>query len=224
MSDDHKAADKLWGGRFSEPTDAFVERFTASVGFDQRLYHHDIQGSVAHARMLAKVGVLTGEERDSIIEGLEGVRSDIEAGRFQWSVSLEDVHMNIEAALTERIGVTGKKLHTGRSRNDQIATDIRLYLRDEIDTIAAELNRLQEGLVDLGEQEADTVMPGFTHLQSAQPVTFGHHMLAWYEMLDRDYARLMDCRGRMNRMPLGAAALAGTSYPIDREYGAVAGL
>ena len=218
MSDDHKAADKLWGGRFSEPTDAFVERFTASVGFDQRLYHHDIQGSVAHARMLAKVGVLTGEERDSIIEGLEGVRSDIEAGRFQWSVSLEDVHMNIEAALTERIGVTGKKLHTGRSRNDQIATDIRLYLRDEIDTIAAELNRLQEGLVDLGEQEADTVMPGFTHLQSAQPVTFGHHMLAWYEMLDRDYARLMDCRGRMNRMPLGAAALAGTSYPIDREY------
>ena len=218
MSDDHKAADKLWGGRFSEPTDAFVERFTASVGFDQRLYHHDIQGSIAHARMLAKVGVLTEGERDSIVEGLEAVRGDIEAGRFQWSVSLEDVHMNIEAALTERIGVTGKKLHTGRSRNDQIATDIRLYLRDEIDAIAAELNRLQQGLVELAEQEADTIMPGFTHLQSAQPVTFGHHMLAWHEMLDRDYGRLMDCRRRMNRMPLGAAALAGTSYPIDRDY------
>ena len=218
MSDDHKAAEKPWGGRFSEPTDAFVERFTASVGFDQRLYHHDITGSLAHARMLAKVGVLTEQERDQIIEGLKEVRADIEAGRFEWSVSLEDVHMNVESALTEKIGITGKKLHTGRSRNDQIATDIRLYLRDEIDAIAAELTRLQQGLLDLAEREADTIMPGFTHLQSAQPVTFGHHMMAWYEMLDRDYSRLMDCRARMNRMPLGAAALAGTSYPIDRHY------
>ena len=218
MSDEQKAGDKLWGGRFSEPTDAFVERFTASIGFDQRLYEHDIRGSVAHARMLARVGVLSADERDRIIEGLESVRVDIEAGRFQWSVSREDVHMNIEAALTERIGATGKKLHTGRSRNDQIATDIRLYLRDEIDTISAELTRLQQGLVALAEREADTIMPGFTHLQSAQPVTFGHHMMAWYEMLERDHDRLMDCRRRMNRLPLGAAALAGTSYPIDREY------
>ena len=218
MSDDHKAAEKPWGGRFSEPTDAFVERFTASVGFDQRLYHHDITGSLAHARMLARVGVLTEQERDQIIQGLREVEADIEAGRFEWSVSLEDVHMNVESALTEKIGITGKKLHTGRSRNDQIATDIRLYLRDEIDAIAAELTRLQQGLLDLAEREADTIMPGFTHLQSAQPVTFGHHMMAWYEMLDRDYSRLMDCRTRMNRMPLGAAALAGTSYPIDRHY------
>ncbi|MEQ6886331.1 argininosuccinate lyase [Salicola sp. Rm-C-2C1-2] len=218
MSDERKEAAKLWGGRFSEPTDAFVERFTASVGFDQRLYHHDIRGSIAHARMLAKVGVLSGEEEHQIIAGLEAVHADIEAGRFEWSVSLEDVHMNIEAALTERIGVTGKKLHTGRSRNDQIATDIRLYLRDEIDAIAVELARLQSGLVALAEREADTIMPGFTHLQSAQPVTFGHHMLAWNEMLQRDHERLLDCRKRVNRLPLGAAALAGTSYPIDRYY------
>ncbi len=212
-----KSAEKPWGGRFTEPTDAFVERFTASVGFDQRLYHHDITGSIAHATMLADVGVLTAEERDTIIEGLKGVKEDIEAGRFEWSVSLEDVHMNIEAKLTERIGITGKKLHTGRSRNDQVATDIRLYLRDEIDVIAAELNRLQSGLLDLAEREAATIMPGFTHLQTAQPVTFGHHLLAWYEMLVRDADRLQDCRKRVNVMPLGAAALAGTTYPIDRS-------
>lgn len=218
MSDERKAASKLWGGRFSEPTDAFVERFTASVGFDQRLYEHDIRGSIAHARMLARVGVLTESEERRIVEGLEAVHADIEAGRFEWSVGLEDVHMNIEAALTERIGVTGKKLHTGRSRNDQIATDIRLYLRDEIDAIAVELGRLQSGLIELAEREADTIMPGFTHLQSAQPVTFGHHMLAWNEMLQRDHERLLDCRKRVNRLPLGAAALAGTSYPIDRHY------
>jgi len=216
MSDDHRAAEKPWGGRFSEPTDAFVERFTASVGFDQRLYHHDITGSIAHATMLAAVDVLTDAERDQIITGLEQIRADIEAGDFNWSVSLEDVHMNIEAALTERIGITGKKLHTGRSRNDQVATDIRLYLRDEIDVIAFELRRLQKGLLDLAEREQATIMPGFTHLQSAQPVTFGHHMMAWFEMLERDYGRLMDCRKRVNVMPLGAAALAGTTYPIDR--------
>ena len=216
MTDQSKSSEKPWGGRFSEPTDAFVERFTASVAFDQRLYHHDITGSVAHATMLAEVGVLTAEERDAIIEGLDGVRQDIEKGEFQWSVSLEDVHMNIEARLTDRIGITGKKLHTGRSRNDQVATDIRLWLRDEIDVITAELQRLRTGLLDLAEREAETIMPGFTHLQTAQPVTFGHHLLAWYEMLVRDAERLQDCRKRVNVMPLGAAALAGTTYPIDR--------
>lgn len=209
---------KPWGGRFSEATDAFVERFTASVGFDYRLYHHDINGSIAHATMLAGVGVLTEAERDQIIDGLEKIRAEIIAGQFAWSVSLEDVHMNIEAVLTQRIGITGKKLHTGRSRNDQVATDIRLYLRDEIDGIAKELIRLQQGLLDLAEREADTIMPGFTHLQTAQPVTFGHHLLAWFEMLQRDYGRLMDCRKRTNQSPLGAAALAGTTYPIDRAY------
>ncbi|SFC30407.1 argininosuccinate lyase [Marinospirillum celere] len=204
------------GGRFSEPTDAFVEAFTASVSFDQRLYRQDIQGSIAHASMLAEVGVLSSDERDAIIQGLTEIREEIEKGHFTWSVSQEDVHMNIEAALTAKIGITGKKLHTGRSRNDQVATDIRLYLRDEIDVIAAELTRLQQGLIDLASREADTIMPGFTHLQTAQPVTFGHHLLAWNEMLQRDYERLMDTRKRVNLSPLGAAALAGTTYPIDR--------
>lgn len=209
--------EKLWGGRFTEPTDAFVEGFTASVNFDKRLYHHDIQGSIAHATMLTKVGVLTEAELSDIISGLAAVRQDIESGKFVWSVQLEDVHMNIEAALTERIGITGKKLHTGRSRNDQVATDVRLYLRDEIDVIAAELTRLQTGLIALAAAEANTIMPGFTHLQTAQPVTFGHHLLAWNEMLQRDYERLMDTRKRVNVLPLGAAALAGTTYPIDRN-------
>jgi len=209
---------KPWGGRFSEATDAFVERFTASIGFDYRLYHHDINGSIAHATMLAKVGVLTDAERDQIITGLEEIRAEIVAGKFTWSISLEDVHMNIEALLTQRIGITGKKLHTGRSRNDQVATDIRLYLRDEIDAIAKELTRLQQGLLQVAEANADTIMPGFTHLQTAQPVTFGHHLLAWFEMLQRDYGRLQDCRKRVNQSPLGAAALAGTTYPIDRAY------
>ena len=209
---------KPWGGRFSEATDAFVERFTASIGFDYRLYHHDINGSIAHATMLAKVGVLTEAERDQIITGLEEIRAEIVAGKFTWSVSLEDVHMNIESRLTQRIGITGKKLHTGRSRNDQVATDIRLYMRDEIDAIAKELTRLQQGMLQLAEANTDTIMPGFTHLQTAQPVTFGHHILAWFEMLQRDYSRLLDCRKRMNYLPLGAAALAGTTYPIDRAY------
>ena len=206
-----------WGGRFSEPVDAFVARFTASVDFDKRLYRHDIMGSIAHATMLAKVGVLSDAERDAIVYGLQQIQAEIEAGSFDWRVDLEDVHMNIEARLTDRIGVTGKKLHTGRSRNDQVATDIRLWLRDEIDTILAEITRLQEGLLGLAEAEADTIMPGFTHLQTAQPVTFGHHLLAWFEMLGRDYERLVDCRKRVNRMPLGSAALAGTTYPIQRE-------
>jgi argininosuccinate lyase len=207
-----------WGGRFSEATDAFVARYTASVDFDRRMYAQDIQGSVAHARMLCKVGVLSQQERDDILRGLEEVRIEIERGNFNWSIELEDVHMNIEAALTAKIGITGKKLHTGRSRNDQVATDIRLYLRDEIDLISSELTRLQQGLIQLAEHQADTIMPGFTHLQTAQPVTFGHHLLAWNAMLERDFARLQDCRKRVNQMPLGAAALAGTTYPIDRDY------
>jgi len=216
MSQDETKA-KPWGGRFQEPTDAFVERFTASVQFDKRLYHHDIQGSLAHATMLATVGVLTQDELAQIKDGMAEIRTDIETGRFDWSIGLEDVHMNIEARLTDRIGITGKKLHTGRSRNDQVATDVRLYLRDEIDAIAAELTRLQQGVLLVAEREADTIMPGFTHLQTAQPVTFGHHLLAWNEMLQRDFGRLQDCRERMNYSPLGAAALAGTTYPIDRH-------
>nr|MBX2858110.1 argininosuccinate lyase [Cellvibrionaceae bacterium] len=211
---------KPWAGRFTEATDAFVERFTASVTFDQRLFNQDIDGSIAHATMLESVGVLASDEKTAICESLEEIRGDIAEQRFSWSISLEDVHMNIEAELTKRIGNTGKKLHTGRSRNDQVATDIRLYLRREIDDIAAELSRLQRGLIQLAAAEADTIMPGFTHLQTAQPVTFGHHLLAWNEMLERDYGRLQDCRKRVDRCPLGAAALAGTSYPIDRELSA----
>ena len=209
---------KPWGGRFSEGTDAFVEAFTASVGFDQRLYRQDIAGSIAHARMLARIGVLSEAECTQIVTGLEDIRAEIEAGRFEWSVALEDVHMNIEARLVARIGEAGKKLHTGRSRNDQVATDIRLYLREAIDHLTAELSRLQTGLLDLAEREAETVMPGFTHLQVAQPVTFGHHMMAWHAMLVRDRERLADCRRRVNVLPLGSAALAGTVYPLDRHF------
>ncbi len=215
---DNNIPEKPWSGRFNEPTDAFVEAFTASVNFDQRLYRYDIQGSIAHATMLAKADILTTAERDEIISGLEAIREQIARGEFKWSVSLEDVHMNIESALTQRIGDAGKKLHTGRSRNDQVATDIRLYMRDEIKIICAEILRLQQALLTMAEQEADTVMPGFTHLQTAQPVTFGHHMMAWFEMLQRDRERLADCNKRVNIMPLGAAALAGTTYPIDRHY------
>lgn len=210
--------EKPWTGRFSEPTDAFVEAFGASVGFDQRMYRQDITGSIAHARMLAEVGVLSEAERDSIIQGLEQIRGEIERGEFQWSIALEDVHMNIESRLTQLIGDAGKKLHTGRSRNDQVATDVRLYLREEIDLIQGELARLQGNLIDQAEREAATIMPGFTHLQTAQPITFGHHMLAWNEMLQRDAERLADCRKRVNIMPLGSAALAGTTYPIDRDF------
>ncbi|HEY9033444.1 MAG TPA: argininosuccinate lyase [Pseudomonadales bacterium] len=212
-----KTESSIWGGRFSEATDAFVERFTASIGFDQRLFRHDIQGSLAHAAMLNRAGILNDQELADIRQGLEAIREQAEAGDIDWSVKLEDVHMNIESRLTDRIGITGKKLHTGRSRNDQVATDIRLYLRDAIDSIAGEITRLQQGLVNLARQHHDTIMPGFTHLQTAQPVTFGHHLLAWNEMLERDYSRLIDCRRRMNQSPLGAAALAGTSYAIDRE-------
>ena len=206
-----------WGGRFSEQTDAFVEAFTASVQFDQRMYRQDIAGSRAHARMLNKIGVLTDQDLDAILGGLDQVEQEISDGHFDWSIAREDVHMNIEARLTEIIGDAGKRLHTGRSRNDQVATDIRLYLREQIEFIINEISRMQAGVLDLAEREADTIMPGFTHLQVAQPVTFGHHLMAWYEMLKRDASRFEDCQQRMNMSPLGAAALAGTSYPIDRE-------
>ena len=212
---------KLWSGRFSQPTDAFVEAFTASVEFDRRLYRYDIAGSIAHARMLARAGILSEQERDAIVNGLTKIQQRIEADGFEWSVKLEDVHMNIESALTDEIGYAGKKLHTGRSRNDQVATDIRLWLRDEIVEIRQGVLKLQHALLDIALKEADTIMPGFTHLQTAQPITFGHHMMAWFEMLERDRERLADCSRRMNVMPLGAAALAGTSYPIDRHYSAL---
>ena len=208
---------KLWGGRFQAATDQSVEAFTASVHFDKRLYAHDIAGSIAHATMLEQSGVLTTQERDQIVAGLEAIRAEIEAGTFQWDPALEDVHMNIEAALTHRIGEAGKKLHTGRSRNDQVATDMRLYLRDAIDDLRQRVTALMEAIITLAERESDTVMPGFTHLQTAQPVTFGHHLLAWQQMLARDRERLDDCRKRVNQSPLGAAALAGTGYPIDRD-------
>lgn len=210
-------SEKLSSARFAEATDAFVEIFTASVDFDKSMAQQDIQGSIAHATMLGKIGILTENERDAIIDGLQKIGIEIEQGQFNWSVKQEDVHMNIEARLTDMIGIAGKKLHTGRSRNDQVATDIRLYLRDEIKRIRAELTRLQNALLNLAERESDTIMPGFTHLQVAQPITFGHHLMAWFEMLKRDNERLADCLKRINIMPLGAAALAGTSYPIDRH-------
>jgi len=215
-------SEKPWSGRFTESTDSFVEAFTASVAFDRRLYRHDIAGSIAHARMLAHVGVLTHAECELIVKGLKEIEAEIDAGQFEWSTALEDVHMNIEARLIERIGDAGKKLHTGRSRNDQVATDLRLYLRDGIDEVNAAVRRLQEALLGVAERETDTILPGYTHLQVAQPITFGHHLLAWFEMLARDRERFTDCRQRVNVMPLGAAALAGTSYPIDRLHTAKA--
>ena len=218
MSDKNVNTNKLSSGRFSEATDAFVEEFTASIMFDKRMYKQDIQGSVAHAKMLVKANILSTDELDNIITGLSQVEKEMASGNFNWSIQQEDIHMNIEARLTEIIGVTGKKLHTGRSRNDQVATDIRLYLRDEIDNfILPAMKQLQTGILSLAEKEFDTIMPGFTHLQTAQPVTFGHHMMAWYEMIVRDVERLIDCRKRVNTMPLGSAALAGTTYPIDRQ-------
>lgn len=218
MQDENSAdnTSKLWGGRFSEATDAFVQRFTASERFDRRLASEDIAGSRAHAHMLTEVGVLSQDELTAINGGLDQIEREIAGGEFRWQVEREDVHMNIEARLTELIGDAGKKLHTGRSRNDQVATDIRLHLRAAVDAISAELTRLQRGIVELAENNTATVMPGFTHLQVAQPVTFGHHLMAWYEMLERDGSRLRDCRARLNQCPLGSAALAGTTFPIDR--------
>ena len=219
----HKAkTNSAWGGRFQESTDAFVAAFTASVGFDQRLAQEDIAGSRAHAAMLVKQGVLSEADGDAIARGLDAIAEEIARGEFEWDTALEDVHMNIEKRLTDRIGDAGKRLHTGRSRNDQVATDIRLYTRAAIDRILGEIRRLQAAIVALAEREAETIMPGFTHLQVAQPVTFGHHLMAWYEMLDRDAGRFRDCRARLNQSPLGAAALAGTTYPIDRHMTAAA--
>ena len=209
---------KPWAGRITALTDDFVEKFTESVSFDQQLYHYDIMGSIAHASMLAKVGVLTEQECADIVKGLQTIESEITSGTFNWDVTLEDVHMNIESALVEQIGETGKKLHTGRSRNDQVATDLRLYLRSTVDIILEQLTSLMETFLRIADQHHATIMPGYTHLQSAQPVTFGHHVLAWFEMLYRDALRFRDCRGRINVLPLGSAALAGTSYPINREF------
>jgi len=208
---------QAWSGRFSEPVAELVKRFTASVSFDRRLAEVDIQGSLAHARMLNHVGVLGKDDLAAIERGLGEILAEIRASRFEWSIDREDVHMNIESRLTALVGEAGKRLHTGRSRNDQVATDIRLWLRGEIDALVELLRRTQLALVNLAETHADTVMPGFTHLQVAQPVTFGHHLMAYVEMLSRDEARLIDCRKRVNRLPLGAAALAGTTFPIDRE-------
>ena len=219
----HKAkTNSAWGGRFQESTDAFVAAFTASVGFDQRLAQEDIAGSRAHAAMLVKQGVLSEADGEAIARGLDAIADEIARGEFVWDTALEDVHMNIEKRLTDRIGDAGKRLHTGRSRNDQVATDIRLYTRAAIERILGEIRRLQTAIVTLAEGEAETIMPGFTHLQVAQPVTFGHHLMAWYEMLVRDAGRFRDCRERLNQSPLGAAALAGTTYPIDRHMTAAA--
>lgn len=207
---------KTWSGRFNEPVSELVKKYTGSIDFDKRLATWDIQGSLAHAQMLQKVGVLSEQDLADIQQGMAEILEDIQNGRIEWSLDLEDVHMNIERRLTDKIGDAGKRLHTGRSRNDQVATDIRLWLRDEITVIQDLIRALQTSLLDLAEENVDVVMPGFTHLQVAQPVSFGHHMLAYVEMLGRDFERMVDCRKRVNRMPLGAAALAGTTYPIDR--------
>lgn len=209
--------DTSWSGRFNEPVAALVKKYTASIGFDYRLAMFDIQGSIAHATMLSAKGIISKADLQAIEQGLREIGQEIEAGEFQWLLDLEDVHLNIEKRLTDKIGDAGKRLHTGRSRNDQVATDVRLWLRAVVDQAMLAIKQLQLSLLDLAEAHADTVMPGFTHLQVAQPVTFGHHLMAYVEMLKRDAARFADCRKRINRLPLGAAALAGTSYPIDRE-------
>jgi argininosuccinate lyase len=210
--------EKPWAGRFTQPTDKFVEEFTASIGFDKRMYHYDIQGSIAHARMLARQEIITRDEAQTILAGLESILTDIEKGEFEFKVSLEDIHMNIEARLIERIGSVGGKLHTARSRNDQVALDVRLYLRDEIKEVLAYIDALQESLLSQAEANLAVIMPGFTHLQTAQPILFSHHMLAYYEMFKRDASRMADVLKRLNYLPLGAGALAGTTFPIDREF------
>jgi argininosuccinate lyase len=208
---------QAWSARFREPVSDLVKRYTASVMFDQRMAMQDIQGSLAHADMLAHAGIISPKDLADIEGGLGQIRQEIESGQFGWSLDLEDVHLNIEKRLVELIGDAGKRLHTGRSRNDQVATDIRLWLRDQIDQILVQLTRLRRVLAEQALVHAGTIMPGFTHLQVAQPVTFGHHLLAYAEMFARDIERMQDCRNRVNRLPLGAAALAGTSFPIDRE-------
>ncbi len=214
---EEKTSSGAWSGRFSEPVDELVKRFTASVGFDQRLALFDIQGSLAHAKMLTEAGMLSAQDLANIERGMERIRGEILEGKFHWSLDLEDVHMNIERRLTDLAGDAGKRLHTARSRNDQVATDIRLYLRDAIDRLTGLVRALQSALLDLAERHTETIMPGFTHLQVAQPVSFAHHLMAYHEMLARDAERLADARRRVNRLPLGSAALAGTTYPIRRE-------
>ncbi len=209
---------KAWSGRFTEPVSELVKRYTASVFFDQRMAAQDIRGSLAHAKMLARQGIIGAQDLADIERGMAQIKGEIERGEFAWNLDDEDVHLNIEKRLTALVGDAGKRLHTGRSRNDQVATDIRLWLRDAIDQILALIAEFQNNLLDVAEANADTPMPGFTHLQVAQPVTFGHHLMAYYEMSRRDAERFADCRKRVNRLPLGSAALAGTSYPIDREF------
>ncbi len=211
-------SNKAWSGRFSEPVSDLVKRYTASVFFDQRMAVQDIRGSLAHAKMLARQGIISGDDFMHIERGMAQIKEEIAAGTFNWNLDDEDVHLNIEKRLTALIGDAGKRLHTGRSRNDQVATDIRLWLRDTIDVIDGLLADLLRALLDVAETHAETPLPGFTHLQVAQPITFGHHLLAYVEMFQRDRARFADCRKRVNRLPLGAAALAGTTFPIDREF------
>ena len=209
---------QAWSALFSEPMSDLVKRYTASVFFDKRLWQADIAGSLAHAAMLARQKIISAQDHAAIEKGMAQIRQEIESGAFEWKLDLEDVHLNIEARLTQLVGDAGKRLHTGRSRNDQVATDVRLWLRGEIDLICGLLADLQTKLVDIAEKNVDVVLPGFTHLQVAQPVSFGHHMLAYVEMFARDHARLLDVRKRVNQLPLGAAALAGTTYPLDREF------
>lgn len=208
----------MWKGRFSQPTSVLVQRYGESVSFDWRLYSHDIRGSIAHAKGLEKAGILTTPEREAIESGLRGIEADIQAGRFQWKQDLEDVHMNIESELTKRIGPAGAKLHTARSRNDQVATDVRLYCRATVDAIRKHVRAMQAALVECAERGGEAVMPGYTHLQRGQPVLFAHHLLAYVEMLERDAMRLADCRKRINVMPLGSGALAGSTIILDREF------
>ena len=217
MSEKSSTKSDVWSGRFSEPVDELVQRYTASVTFDKRMAAFDIQGSLAHAEMLCAQKIISTQDLADIMRGLKQISEEIANDSFDWQIALEDVHMNIERRLTDLIGDAGKRLHTGRSRNDQVATDIRLYMRSAIDDIDHLLHRLCESLLNLAEKHFDTILPGFTHMQVAQPVTFGHHLLAYAEMFNRDIERLRDCRKRVNRLPLGAAALAGTTFPIDRE-------
>ena len=216
----HNQLDKkseAWSALFSEPMSELVQRYTSSVFFDKRLWQADIEGSLAHAGMLATQKIISAQDHADIQRGMAQIKSEIEAGSFEWKLALEDVHLNIEARLTQLVGDAGKRLHTGRSRNDQVATDVRLWLRSEIDVISGLLTDLQKALVDIASKNVEVILPGFTHLQVAQPVSFAHHLLAYVEMFARDAERLGDVRRRVNRLPLGAAALAGTSYPLDRE-------
>ena len=216
MTEQFSKKGEAWSARFSEPVSDLVKRYTASVFYDKRLAMFDIEGSLAHAEMLAAQGIISAADRAEIERGMAQIKGEIEAGSFEWLLDLEDVHLNIEKRLTELVGDAGKRLHTGRSRNDQVATDIRLYVRAAIDDIVALLQALRGALVDVADKHADTILPGFTHMQVAQPITFGHHMLAYVEMFGRDVERMQDARKRVNRLPLGAAALAGTTFPIDR--------